>query len=192
MSLEKILHKIQSQINDLAPTLELFIDETIQPSVESCETLQEQLNKLHENIAVYKYKKINNEISPSFNIHAKVSETTIVSEKITEVQTEKTPEPTEDKVQEKIEIVDIKTEVLETENKSFSPISIGINDKFRFINELFKQNGSEYGIALEQLNSLKSWNETETYLISLKNLYNWNETNDVVKYFFSIAKKRYN
>lgn len=192
MSLEKILHKIQSQINDLAPTLELFIDETIQPSVESCETLQDQLIKLQENIAVYKYKKINNEISPSFNIHAKVSETPVVIEKIPELQTEKTPEPIQEKVQEKIEIADIKTEVVETENKIFSPISIGINDKFRFINELFKQNGSEYGIALEQLNSLKSWNDTEVYLNSLKNLYNWNETNDVVKYFFSIAKKRYN
>lgn len=157
MSLEKVLHKIQSQINDLAPTLELFIEETIQPSVESCETLQEQLIRLQENIAVYKYKKINNEISPSFNIHAKVSETATIPEKFTEVKTEKLNENIEDKIQEKTEIIDVKTEVLETENKIFSPISIGINDKFRFINELFKQNGSEYSIALEQLNSLKNW-----------------------------------
>ena len=124
MSLEKILHKIQSQINDLAPTLELFIDETIQPSVESCETLQDQLIMLQENIAVYKYKKINNEISPSFNIHAKVSETPVVIEKIPEPETEKIPEPIQDKVQEKIEIEDIKTEVLETENKILELLKI--------------------------------------------------------------------
>ena len=81
MSLEKVLHKIQSQINDLAPTLELFVDETIQPSVDNCEKLQQQLMLLQENLAVYKYNKVNREISPSFSIHAKVSEKSAPAEK---------------------------------------------------------------------------------------------------------------
>ena len=54
MSLEKVLHKIQSQINDLTPNLELFVDETIQPTVDTCEKLQQQLVQLQENLAVYK------------------------------------------------------------------------------------------------------------------------------------------
>ena len=44
MSLEKVLHKIQSQINDLAPTLELIVDETIQPSVDNCEKIINRLS----------------------------------------------------------------------------------------------------------------------------------------------------
>ncbi|MEO6305274.1 MAG: hypothetical protein ABIP51_19090 [Bacteroidia bacterium] len=188
MSLEKVLHKIQSQINDLAPTLELFIDETIQPSVESCEKLQQQLNRIQENLAVYKYNKIEKELSPSFNIHAKVSEKELPKEKIKEIANEikvtiheERPDLQQPKVENKEENV----------QKNIADISVGINDKFRFINELFKQNNSEYNIAIEQLNALKTWNETEIYLNSLKTLYEWKENSEVASYFFSLIKKRF-
>lgn len=190
MALEKILHKIQSQINDLAPTLELFIDETIQPTVESCEKLQKQLNLIQENLAVYKYHKAEKEISPSFNIHAKVSEKELPKEKTEELAKEIKATIEE----EKKEVVQPKVETVTEEKavKTIQPIVIGINDKFRFINELFKQNNSEYNIAIEQLNTLKNWRDTEIYLDSLKTLYDWKANSDVVVYFFSILKNRFN
>jgi len=190
MLLEKVLHKIQSQINDLTPTLELFVDETIQPSVDTCEKLQQQLNSLQENLAVYKYNKINKEISPSFSIHAKVSEKELPKETMEELKKEikvtiheERPEILQPKIEPKTEEVN--------ESKIILPMLIGINDKFRFINELFKQNNSEYSIALEQLNALKSWNDAEIYLNSLKTLYQWKENSEVANLFFSLAKKRF-
>jgi hypothetical protein len=191
MSLEKVLHKMQSQINDLAPTLELFLDETIQPSVDNCEKLQQQLTQLQENLAVYKYNKVNKEISPSFSIHAKISE------KGPHQTNPEVPSPemaTPQKEIEKEEVVPVTIiieEVIKPETKTIPPFTVGINDKFRLINELFKQNHSEYNVAIEQLSNLKNWNDTEIYLNSLKSLYNWNEDQDVVVYFFSLSKKRF-
>ncbi|MGZ4089816.1 MAG: hypothetical protein ACXVNO_03795 [Bacteroidia bacterium] len=77
------------------------------------------------------------------------------------------------------------------EEKNLPPLTFGINDKFRFINELFKQNNSEYNIAIEQLASLGTWAEAELYLRSLKGLYDWKDNADVVVYFYSLVKKRY-
>ncbi|MBA3682595.1 MAG: hypothetical protein H0W73_15760 [Bacteroidetes bacterium] len=189
MMIEKILHKIQTQINDLTPTLELFVDETIQPSVDSCEKLQKQLTEIQENLAVYKYNKINKEISPSFSIHAKVSEKEL-------------PKKTEElKNETKVTIHEEKPELLQpkiepetgdvNESKNVQPMLIGINDKFRFINELFKQNNSEYNIAVEQLNTLKNWRDAEIYLNSLKTLYEWKDNSEVANLFFSVTKKRF-
>ncbi len=191
MSLEKVLHKIQSQINDLAPTLELFIDETIQPSVESCEKLQQQLNLIQENLAVYKYNKVNKEISPSFSIHAKVSEKELPKEKIEELKNDIKVTIHEERPDLAMPKVKVEEEVKESQ-KNLTDIAVGINDKFRFINELFKQNNSEYNIAIEQLNALKTWNDTEIYLNSLKALYEWKDNSEVASYFFSLIKKRFN
>ena len=184
MSIEKVLHKIQSQINDLAPTLELFIDETIQPSVDSCEKLQQQLTLIQENLAVYKYNKVNKEISPSFSIHSKVSEKELPKEQIKELVKEIKTVIIEEKLEQP------KFEALEEKN-NIQPFVIGVNDKFRFINELFKQNNSEYNIAIEQLNALKTWQDTEIYLNSLRTLYEWKNNNEVAAYFFSVSKKRF-
>jgi len=206
MSPDKLLHRIQLQIDELTPTLELFIDDTIQPSVSDCENLQKQLTRLQENLAVYKYNKQNRELSPSFNIHAKVSEKESKEEKKAEIVREikesanlEKEEKTEAKKTnpeilktEQIRVEASKKDALQTETaKPKTPLAIGINDKFRFMNELFAQNSSEYNIALEQINNLNSWNEAEIYLNSLKNVYEWDEKEEVVKYFFSIVKKRF-
>ena len=74
MALDKILSKLQLQIKEIVPTIELFVDDTIQPSVNDCEALQQQLIALQESLIIYKYSKLEKEISPSFNIHSKVSE----------------------------------------------------------------------------------------------------------------------
>lgn len=190
MSLEKVLHKMQSQINELAPTLELFVDETIQPSVANCEELQTQLCLLQENLAIYKYNKINKEISPSFSIHAKVSEMEKL-QPIIETPKEEVKIQETEKIEVKPPIAAIIEGVKLGESKTIPPFSIGINDKFRFINELFKQSNVEYNVAIEQLSGLKNWNDTEIYLNSLKTLYDWKDNNDTVVYFFSIAKKRF-
>ncbi|MCE3227565.1 MAG: hypothetical protein K0S32_2116 [Bacteroidetes bacterium] len=177
MALDKVLNRIQLHIKELAPTLELFVDESVQPSVKDCENLQEQLVKLQECLAIYKYQKKEKEISPSFNIHAKVSE----KEKTAPVVKAEEEKPKVDPVVSSMEEPVVKA----------SPLAIGINDKFRFINELFKQNAPEYNIAIEQINALKTWADTESYLNSLKDLYEWKPNNEVVIYFYALVKKRF-
>lgn len=190
MASDKLLTKIQHQINELAPLLELFIDETIQPSAEDCEKLQVQLVSLQENLAVYKYNKHNKELSPSFNLHAKLSEKVIL-EATPEIIVEEIKLAAKIEQEEKKEVITpIQTEKKETES-SKGPLLIGINDKFRFMNELFSQNSLEYNIAIEQLNNLGNWNDTEIYLNSLKTLYGWKDTNDTVKHLYSLSKQRF-
>lgn len=184
MPIDKVLQKIQSEIKDLTSSLELFVDDSIQPSVDDCERLQKQLFDLQENLAVYKHKKLNKEISPSFNIHAKVS--ALVSEKVEEEKPQPIMEPViEKKIEEPIEIK--KHEAM----KAPSALSFGINDKFRFINELFAKNTDEYNIVITELGKLRTWSEAEIYINNLKNLYEWKENNEVVKYFHSLVKKHF-
>ncbi|MBX3164086.1 MAG: hypothetical protein KF900_06355 [Bacteroidetes bacterium] len=187
MPIDKVLQKIQSEIKDLTSLLELFVDESIQPSADDCERLQKQLFELQENLAVYKHKKLNKEISPSFNIHAKVSAQE--PEKIAEEKPQPKIEPViEKKAEETIQPIEIKkTEPV----KSATALSFGINDKFRFINELFAKNNDEYNIVVAELGKLRSWSEAEIYLNNLKNLYEWKENNEVVKYFYSLVKKHF-
>ena len=179
-----VLHKLQKQIQELAPVLELFVEQTIQPSVKDCEKLQEQLNQLQESVAVYKYNMIETELSPSFGIHARISE-------IEPPSAETTLKP----VPKKEERTSLTQDAYERPDgepvKSVKPLTVSLNDKFRFINELFSQNNSEYNIALEQLSGLSNWNDTEIYLNSLKSLYGWKDNSEVVKHLYSLSKNRF-
>jgi len=194
MAVDKILNKLQLQIKDMLPTMELFLDDTIQPSVVDCGNLKQHLIILQEHLIIYNYRKLKKEISPSFNIHAKVSGVELESLEVTKeesliVQDEKLKEV---KIEEKK--FETTTEIhLNTspKNNQSKKLNIGLNDKFRFINELFKKSDEEYRAAHEQLASLTTWYESELYLNSLKDVYEWKDTADTVKHFYSINKKRF-
>lgn len=53
--------------------------------------------------------------------------------------------------------------------------AIGINEKFLFINELFKGNMQQYNKTLDELNDFKSLQGAQTYLLELKVEYQWDE-----------------
>lgn len=185
MMLEKLLHTIQTDINELTRTLDSFIEDSIQPTVEECQSLQEKMYRLQEHLAVYKHHKLDKELSPSFMIHAKVSEKEMTTEPIVEAT------PIEPKQPQPAHVPTESASAETTGSKRLPPLGIGLNDKFRFINELFAQNSSEYGIALEQLNNLRSWNETEIYFNSLRGLYEWKMDSEVAKHFYNLLKKRF-
>ena len=172
MILERTLNRIQGQINELAPTLELFVEEKIQPTVEECELLQKMLVKLQEDLAVYTFHKREKDISPNFNIHSKISK----QDEKTVVEVKEAPENKQEP---------------NVDTKILAAISIGVNDKFRIINELFKQNSAEYNIAIEQLGTLSNWTESELYLNSLKSIYGWKDNSEVLILFYNLAKKRF-
>src|SRR5687767_8847563 len=74
MPLTKVLQSIGSQIKELSQSLELFSDKTIQPGVEDCELLQKQMAELQESLAIYKFSLRDIDFSPSYKIHAMISE----------------------------------------------------------------------------------------------------------------------
>jgi hypothetical protein len=190
MPLEKVLQKLRMQIKELSAVLENFSVESVQPSVKDCEQLQRQLNDFLEQLAVYKYNKTDKELSPTFNIHARVSEAT--REPVApaaEAATQPVPPPAP--APARTEGKDGGVNGGRTEPKMPKSLVIGVNDKFRFINELFMQNAPEYHIALQQINNLNSWPEADFYLNSLKGLYGWKDNNEAVKQFYSLVKKRY-
>jgi hypothetical protein len=149
-------------------------------------------------------------LSPSFNIHARFSEKEGQVENKAEVPSE-TKEPVKHWKEEKQEVKNSPAETPVQENKRETestkeeikqspptepakvrmPLAIGINDKFRFMNELFSQNSTEYNIAIEQINNVNNWNDAEIYLNSLKAVYEWDEKNEAVLSFFAAVKKRF-
>ncbi len=58
--------------------------------------------------------------------------------------------------------------------------AIGINEKFLFINELFKGNMKEYTDSILKLNDFKTLEEAEHFLDEMKNRHKWD--NDMVAY----------
>lgn len=187
MPLTKVLHRIQDQIRDILPALETFTDTSVQPAAEDCEQLQKLLCELQENLAVYRFTQREKEFSPSFMIHAKINEKELPAQAVNEVIT---PEPV--RASEALPIPDdMAPPPAKPTTHTYKNLVFGINDKFRFINDLFAQNNSEYNIAFQQLNTLQNWDDSEVYLNSLKNLYEWKENNDTVKHLYSLVKKRF-
>jgi len=167
------------------PALETFVEPDVQPSVKDCEELQKPMHELEELISVYKFFKLEKEISPSFNIHAKVSEKEIPPNEIPELKMEAA-------IEEEHEAREAVRETLRPEPlAALKPIAVGINDKFRFINAMFNFSTSEYEAAIEQLNNMDNFSDADIYLNSLKHIYHWNEHHEVVKLFYATVKKRF-
>ncbi len=189
MPLSKVLQSIRSQVRETVISLDSFSDSAVQPGIEECESLQKQLFELQEALAVYKFTLKDIDFSPSYKIHARISEKEIETP-APAVSNEHKEEPPAPKAAPRPEEPVI-VQAPPSNPHKIKPFVIGLNDKFRFINELFSQNNPEYNIAYQQLSTLNTWNESEIYLNSLKNLYGWKENSDVVKYFYSIVRKRF-
>ncbi|MGZ4034447.1 MAG: hypothetical protein ACXVPU_09270 [Bacteroidia bacterium] len=69
--------------------------------------------------------------------------------------------------------------------------AIGINDKFRFANELFAGSMQEYSIAIQQLNSAESLEAAMDYFSNLQMLYEWDVENETVKQLLDLVDRRY-
>ncbi len=70
-------------------------------------------------------------------------------------------------------------------------LTMGINDKFQFTNELFKGNMQEFNIAIEQLNASDTLPSALNYLKSMQPLYSWDEENETFKRLLTIIHRRY-
>lgn len=115
------------------------------------------------------------------------------------VQPPVVPKPKTEKKQEKVpeQKASVNQEQLKNTGNLQKPsigdirAAIGINDKFRFINQLFDNNAQEYEIAVQQLNGSGNYEHALEYFSSLQSLYNWNNEAEAVKDLFDLIERRY-
>ena len=69
--------------------------------------------------------------------------------------------------------------------------SIGINEKFQFINELFEGNMKEYNVAIDQINNFTALEDAENYMADLQEMYKWNKENPITLNFIDLVQRRF-
>lgn len=69
--------------------------------------------------------------------------------------------------------------------------AIGINDKFSYLKELFKNNVNEYNEALEKLNNFDSYADAEDYFQELKAKYGWDPESKPFQGLADLLNRRY-
>jgi len=82
-----------------------------------------------------------------------------------------------DKLQEN-QVIDLRT-------------TIGINDKFLFINELFEGNMRIYDDAIQKLNAGTTVAQADMLLLDLKIVYNWDSESPTVKKFVELVRRKF-
>lgn len=97
--------------------------------------------------------------------------------KVTEPAKKKSEESVAEKLQHK-KITDLKA-------------SIGINERFQFINELFEGNMKEYTVAIDQINSFSSLSEADSYITKLEEVYKWPSDNQIMVNFKELVERRF-
>jgi len=70
-------------------------------------------------------------------------------------------------------------------------MAIGINDKFLFINELFKGSPSDYNEAIEKLNSSDALPNAETTLNTYRSQYEWSDQSEAYNRLKKIVIAKY-
>ena len=69
--------------------------------------------------------------------------------------------------------------------------SIGINEKFTFLKDLFKNNVNDYNEALDKLNNFDSYSDAEDYFQDLKSKYNWDSEGKSFQGLADLLNRRY-
>ncbi|MBC7694029.1 MAG: hypothetical protein H7141_01140 [Burkholderiales bacterium] len=199
--LQKQLH---TSLQELKTAIEKF-EKHPSPSTQYAEQLHTAIHSSNKLVSAFLVLKEHKDISPDLNLHIKLMNVPTSEEKKAII------EPITDQTLDESKLSDIKAEVksedvamepvpekiitheaeVRQETKEFPKMSVNINDKFRFINELFASNATEYNIAIEQINTIHSQEELNSYLKGLTSIYMWKEDNEVVKTLFYLSNKRF-
>ena len=208
-----ILYKqVLGKLADLKYAMERF-ERHNPPSTSYTDELHKMLNETNKLVSAYVVLKEHKDVSPDLNLHLKImtaenseSHTNTQPNMPNEVPTKVEPIIEEKKTEEVVPIQkvaevipEVKQELSTVFNEdiltatisNYPKFSVNINDKFRFINELFAGNPTEYNMAMEQLNSVNSSIEASAYLEELKKLYHWQNDNEMVKKITDLVQKRF-
>lgn len=200
MQTDILQKQLQTSLQELKTAIDKF-EKHPSPSTQYAEQLHTAIHQSNKLVSAYLVLKEHKDVSPDLNLHLKLMNVPTAEEKaaiVVPIKEQEAIEPVKEIVKpievikepviEKViePIVEIKPQA-----KEFPKMAININDKFRFINELFDSNATEYNIAIEQMNSVNSLNEMMSYLKGLTSIYEWKEDSEVVKNLFALAQKRF-
>ena len=101
------------------------------------------------------------------------------------------PVPVKEKKEPKKKASESVAEKLQHNKITDLKASIGINEKFQFINELFEGNMKEYTVAVDQINSFSSHSDAESYIANLEEVYKWQEENQIAGNFKELVQRRF-
>jgi hypothetical protein len=198
MQTEILQKQLQSSLQELKTAIEKF-EKHPSPSTQYAEQLHTALHVSNKLVSAYLVLKEHKDISPDLNLHIKLmnvptpEEKNAIVEPIKEqIAVSESAPVNQEKITDKLDYDKAATQASEIKvEKEFPKIAVNINDKFRFINELFASNATEYNIAIEQINTTQSLDELNNYLKGLASIYSWKEEEEVVKTLTSLAKKRF-
>ena len=214
-----ILYKqLTTKLDELKTAIERFEKHT-PPSTTYAEQLHTAINEANMLVSAYVVLKEQKDVSPDLNLHLKLMNVTTAQQEVkeqvkAEIKVEKTEAIETPKVEVMQPLVEEKHPVIqkkpidvvappvaekksveivfeEPEIKTYPKLAINLNDKFRFINELFAGNANEYNIAIEQLNAVNSMDEATAYIKGLKSIYNWIDDHEMVKNMNGLIQKRF-
>jgi hypothetical protein len=193
MQTDLLFKQLTSSLAELKVAIEKFEKHT-PPSAAYVDQLHNAINQSNKLVSAYLVLKEQNEVSPELNLHLKLMEV-VPPVEIIEVVKAQLEEPIK-VVEEKIVIqqpVKMEEPIVEVsiQQNTYPKLNININDKFRFINELFSSNSNEYNIAIEQLNSANSKEDAMAYFKGLKGIYLWKDDNELVKTLNALIEKRF-
>lgn len=184
---------IKKEIAELAKEIKLLASDCTDMN-----TLQVSLQLLNEKNILLKYL----ESLPTEKMQGPIAEK-ISPDIFPDIKEEAKKETTTDLFGNEISIRESKVLGIKSkDNKSLSEklqnkkiedlnTAIGINEKFRFINELFDGNGNEYNVAVNQINNFSSQEEADHYLANLKGVYKWNDESTAVLNFTELVYRRF-
>lgn len=87
--------------------------------------------------------------------------------------------------------VEVVTKLVDTPIKDLRK-AIGINDKYVFINELFKSDEVAYESSIRTINNFSVYPEAEQWIKrELMITYSWNNQSDIVQHFIQLVRRRF-
>ena len=201
MQTDILLKQLNSSLADLKIAIDKF-EKHPSPSTQYAEQLHSAIYHSNKLVSAYLVLKEQKDVSPELNLHLKLMNMPTSDEKAAIIEPIKEQIVINTSIPEVPKpIAEVKAPVIEkaiepvveskSQTKEYPKVSININDKFRFINELFEGNATEYNIAVEQINAVSTLIELNNYLKGLTSIYEWKEDNEVVKNLYAIAHKRF-
>ena len=204
-----ILYKqLTTKLDELKTAIERFEKHT-PPSTTSAEQLHTAINEVNKLVSAYVVLKEQKDVSPDLNLHLKLMHVETAQKEIKEdikiahieerqaavdlskESSQGEPKPVDVKTEPSVEKNPVDIVFEKPEIKTYPKLAINLNDKFRFINELFASNANEYHIAIEQLNNVNSLDEASAYIKGLKAIYDWKDDHEMVKNINGLIQKRF-
>lgn len=164
---------VNTEVEKPAPVVEIKIEEPV-------------LNKVTEPVVVQE------EVKPLENVAPTVTNNTIV-----------VPPPTVQPVAEPVAQPVVSEKVVETmvdntlagrlRAKPITSIksAIGINEKFQYLNDLFKGNVQDYNESLDTLNNFTSLGDAEAHFNTLRNKFGWDMETPSASGLYELVVRRY-